>query len=133
MGNSTCVADVCFYKPNLDDSIVSDCDDTHSRTDDAIPASCTLGSAFCVGKTGQTLEILSRIQLVCPPLPFLAPTLIQSLLWMSALTARKRENAWFQVLVALLLWEIRMDLYDERFSDERRTGLSRVDSQRAPT
>ena len=40
---------------------------------------------------------------------------------MCALTGRKREVAWFQVLVALLLWEIgRADLYDERFLDERR-------------
>ena len=43
LGNSTCAADVCFYKPNLDDSIVSDCDDTHSCTDDAIQ----LHTRFC--------------------------------------------------------------------------------------
>ena len=53
LGNSTCVADVCFYEPNLDDSVVSDCDDTHSRTDDAIRASCTPVSALCVGNTGK--------------------------------------------------------------------------------
>ena len=43
LGNSTCVADVCFYEPNLDDSVVSDCDDTHSCTDDAVPASYKTG------------------------------------------------------------------------------------------
>ena len=52
--NSTCVADVCFYEPNLDDSVVSDCDDTHMRTGDASPASCTPGSVLGVGDTKQT-------------------------------------------------------------------------------
>ena len=53
LGNSTCVAGVCFYEPNLDDSVVSDCDDTHSYTDDAIPASCT-PDGFCTWCVGQT-------------------------------------------------------------------------------
>ena len=35
--NSTCVADVCCYGPNLDDSVVSDCSDTHLRTSDTRP------------------------------------------------------------------------------------------------
>ena len=69
-----------FYEPNLDDSVVSDCDDTHSCTDDAIPASCTPVSALAVGNTRQTFfclpeDILSGTQPVCPPSPFLAPNI----------------------------------------------------------
>ena len=75
-----CVADVCFHKPNLDDSAVSDWDDTHSCTDNAIPASCTPGSALRVGNTRQTSfrlpeNIRSGTRPVCPPLPFLAPNI----------------------------------------------------------
>ena len=39
--NSTCVADVGLYEPNLDDSVVNDCDVTPLRTGNASPASCT--------------------------------------------------------------------------------------------
>ena len=115
---------------NLDDSSVSDCDDTHSCTDDAIPASCTPGSALRVGNTGQTFIFCREPNLSVRLCHFLKQTLIPNLLWMCAVTRRKREIVWFQVLVALPLWEIRMDLYNERFWDERRTGLSRVGSQR---
>ena len=64
----------------LDDSGVSDCDDTPLRTDDRIPASCTPGSVLGVGDTKRTFSclpegILSGTQPVCPPLPFLAPNI----------------------------------------------------------
>ena len=49
--NSTCVADVCFYVPNLDDSVVSDYSDTHLRTGDTRRASCTQGYVLGVGDT----------------------------------------------------------------------------------
>ena len=76
--SSTCVADVCFYVPNLDDSVVSDCSDAHVRTGDTRPASCTLGYVLGVGDTKQTFfclpeGILSGTQPVCEPLPFSAP------------------------------------------------------------
>ena len=44
---------------------------------------------------------------VCEPLPFSAPNMIQSPLWMCALTGRRREVAWFHERVDLLLWETR--------------------------
>ena len=95
--NSTCVADV----PNLDDSVVRDCDDSQSCTDDAIPASCTPGSALGVGNTGQTFFCLPEdIRLgtkpVCSPLPFLAPNVGSDSI----------VDCAFQGLVALLLREI---------------------------
>ena len=99
---------MCFYEPNLDDSVVSDCDDTHARTDDAIPASCTPGSVLGVRKTGQTFfcvpeDILSGTQPVCPPSPFLAPNIDSE----SIVDVQTDRSG-------------RTDLHDERFLDERR-------------
>ena len=73
LGNSTCVADVCFCELNR-----WDCDDTHVCTDDAIPASCTPGSALGVRNTWQTFfclpkDIRSGTQPVCEPLPHSVP------------------------------------------------------------
>ena len=110
--NSMCVADVRFDVPNLHDSVVSGCSDLHLRTGDTRPASCTLGYVLGVGDPKQTFfslseGIMSGTQPVCEPLPFSAPNMIQSPLWMCALTGRRREVAWFHERVDLLLWETR--------------------------
>ena len=104
--NSTCVVDICFYVPNLGGSVVSDCGDTR-------PASGTLGYVLGVGNTKQKFfcRLVSQIpskssfvgqKVLCwePNLSaslchFQHHTLIQSPLWMCALTGKRREIAWF--------------------------------------
>ena len=75
--NSTCVADVCFYVPNLCDSVVSDCSDTHLRTGDTRPASCTPGHVLGVGDTKQS-------SCVCQKVSCREPSLFASLCHFSA-------------------------------------------------
>ena len=68
-----CVADMSFYIPNLDGSVVSDCGNTH-------PASDTSGHAFGVRDTKQMLFCRSESSRTEPqpvrnPLPLSAPNI----------------------------------------------------------
>ena len=76
--NLTCVADVCSYVPNRDNSVVSDCGDTQLRTGDTCTARCAPGYVLGVGDTEQTFSgqpdgVVSGTQPVCEPLPCSAP------------------------------------------------------------
>ena len=76
--NFTCVADVCSYVPNLDDSVVSDCGNTQLRTGDTGTARCAPGSVLGVGDTEQTFScqpdrVVPGTQPVCESLSSSAP------------------------------------------------------------
>ena len=69
---------MCSHVPNLDNSVVSDCGDTHLRTGDTCTARCALGSVLGVGDTEPTFScqrdgVVSGTQPFCEPLPFSAP------------------------------------------------------------
>ena len=72
--NLTCVADVCSYVPNLDNSVVRDCGDMQLGTGDTGTARCAPGYVLGVGDTEQTFScqpdgVVSGTQPVCELLP----------------------------------------------------------------
>ena len=73
--NFTCVADVCSYVLNLDNSVVGD---TQLQTGDTCTARCAPGCVLGVGDTEQIFScqpdgVVSGTQPVCELLPCLAP------------------------------------------------------------
>ena len=105
--NSTCVADMCLYVPNLGGSVVSDCGDTR-------PGSDTLGFVLGVGDTKQMFFCRSEgtmlgTQPVCEPLPLSAAN-IDSESVVDVCIDRAEEGS-------CVVRPVRMDFYDERFFD----------------
>ena len=113
--NFTCVADVCSYVPNLDDSVVSDCGDTHLRTGDTGTARCAPGALYSVSEIPSKRSLASQMVL-CQEHSLSASLchvqhqrLIQSTVWTcTSFTVRMREVAWSHVRTAIPWWEIRL-------------------------